>query len=246
MNADVDAGSRNGAGGRNHEDVVLFDLDGVLVDSRVAIASCLNHALATHGLPERSPEQLHCFIGPPLSLVCSELIAQPPDSAAVAALVHAFRERYVDASLRDTRVVAGVLEALGGLAPDHRLGVATSTPLAFARPLLELLGLRGYFEVVSGPSLNAHTEAKAATIAAALDTLGSSGGLMVGDRSFDVLGAHEHGLLAIGVTWGIGSTEELAAAGADAIIDDPADLPITISRLRRRATIHDRGGDRHR
>jgi hypothetical protein len=55
--------------------------DGVLIDP---IAVCLNHALATDGLPERFPEELHGLIGPPLSLVCSELIAQPPDSAAVA------------------------------------------------------------------------------------------------------------------------------------------------------------------
>ncbi|MEA2300451.1 MAG: phosphoglycolate phosphatase, partial [Solirubrobacteraceae bacterium] len=108
------------------EGVVLFDLDGVLVDSRVAVACCLNHALAVHGLPERPAEELHRFIGPPLSLAFGELIAQPPDSAAVADLVHTYRERYVDASLRDTEVVAGILEALVELEPNHRLAVATS------------------------------------------------------------------------------------------------------------------------
>jgi phosphoglycolate phosphatase len=213
------------------EGVVLFDLDGVLVDSRVAVACCLNHALAVHGLPERPAEDLHRFIGPPLSLAFGELIAQRPDSAAVADLVHTYRERYVDASLRDTEVVAGILEALVELEPNHRLAVATSKPLAFAEPLLEAFGLRGYFDVVTGPKLNARTESKATTIAAALDALGSAGGVMVGDRSFDIVGAHEHGLPAIGVTWGIGGRDELASAGADAIVDDPADLAITISRL---------------
>jgi phosphoglycolate phosphatase len=47
---------------------------------------------------------------------------------------------------------------------------------------------------------------------------------MVGDRSFDVEAARAHGLLAIGVTWGIGSAAELTAAGADVLIGAPGEL----------------------
>ena len=54
---------------------------------------------------------------------------------------------------------------------------------------------------------------------------------MVGDRSFDIIAAHAHGLPAIGVTWGIGTREELRDAGADAIIDRPDELPATAAVL---------------
>jgi phosphoglycolate phosphatase len=54
---------------------------------------------------------------------------------------------------------------------------------------------------------------------------------MVGDRSFDIAGAHARGLPAIGVTWGIGGSDELTSARADAIIEAPAELPAAIGML---------------
>jgi phosphoglycolate phosphatase len=48
---------------------------------------------------------------------------------------------------------------------------------------------------------------------------------MVGDRRYDVEGAHAHGLACIGVLWGIGDERELRAAGADTVVFDPAELP---------------------
>jgi phosphoglycolate phosphatase len=57
---------------------------------------------------------------------------------------------------------------------------------------------------------------------------------MIGDRSFDVIGAHACSIPAIGVSWGIGSAEELATAGADAVIDLPAQLPTAVTTTRPR------------
>jgi phosphoglycolate phosphatase len=105
-------------------DAILFDLDGVIVDSRTAIARCINHALAAHGLSPRADEELHRCIGPPLAVAFAELTGQPADSAAVIACVGTYRERYVDASLRETDVtpvpaVAGRL-LLAYLEATHR------------------------------------------------------------------------------------------------------------------------------
>jgi phosphoglycolate phosphatase-like HAD superfamily hydrolase len=65
---------------------VLFDLDGVLVDSREPITTCINGTLAEHGLPHRPPASLERFIGPPLALVFSELTGQNVNSAIVGSL----------------------------------------------------------------------------------------------------------------------------------------------------------------
>ena len=213
--------------------VILFDLDGVLVDSRVAIAECINHALSAHGLSVRHPAELHRFIGPPLAMAFAELAGQAADSQMVLACVETYRARYADISLRKTRVVAGIPGALIELATRYRLAVATSKPLAFAEPLLQVLGLREHFGSVTGPDLSARVEDKAATIAAALKALRSSQAIMVGDRCFDIVGAHAHRLAAVGVTWGIGSIDELRSAGADAIIDDPHELAPTVAGLLR-------------
>jgi phosphoglycolate phosphatase len=206
-------------------DAVLLDLDGVLVDSRRAITGCINYALATHGLPEHAEAELHCYVGPPLAIAFAELTSQPPDSPVVASCVSSYRERYADVLVRETTVVPGMTHALSELARTYRLAVATSKPVVFAAPLLVALGLREFFDVVAAPDLGAPSEGKSTTIAGALAALCPNRAVMVGDRSFDVFGAHQHGLPAIGVTWGIGSIRELISSGADAIARHPSELP---------------------
>jgi phosphoglycolate phosphatase len=218
-------------------DCVLFDLDGVLVDSRAAITGCINHALVEHELPARSGEDLHRFIGPSLADAFAELTGHAPDSALVASCLDTYRARYAEASLQETLVAPGIEAALAELAQRHRLGVATSKPRAFAEPLLTALELRPFFTAVAGPDLSVQGESKADTIAATLTMLGNPRrAVMVGDRSHDIVGAQAHSLPSIGVTWGIGSSEELRTAGAGSIVDVPAELPASV-----RAALTERG-----
>ena len=203
----------------------------MLVDSRAAITGCIRHALTETGHAVPPTEALLACIGPPLAVAFAGLLGDEVASPAVAACVAAYRERYATASLVETTVVPGVPAALDALAAEHALAVATSKPLAFTEPLLAALDLRARFAVVAGPDLAARAEDKAATIAAALAALGSVHAVMVGDRSFDVVGARAHGLATIGVTWGIGSRAELEGAGAAALVDTPAALPDAVAAL---------------
>jgi phosphoglycolate phosphatase len=214
----------------NGDGVVLFDLDGVLADSRAAITGCINAALAASGRPERPPAELYRCIGPPLPYAFADLIGADPDSAAVAALVDAYRDRYATASLTETVVTPGIAAALDALRREgRRLGVATSKPRPFAEPLLEALDLRRYFEAVAGPALDTPPEDKTTTVGAALRAMGATAGAMIGDRSFDMVAARAHGLRPIGVAWGIGSRAELEAAGAERIVATPAELPAALA-----------------
>lgn len=214
------------------DDCVIFDLDGVLVDSRAAITGCINHALVEHEFSARPAENLHRFIGPSLADAFAELTGHPSDSALVASCLDSYRARYEEASLRETVVTPSIEIVLGELAERYRLGVATSKPLAFAEPLLSALGLRPFFTVVAGPDLSVQGETKATTIAAALKMLGHPRwAVMVGDRSHDVVGAQSHSLPSIGVTWGIGSIEELRDAGAESVVDVPAELVRSVNQL---------------
>ena len=207
---------------------VIFDLDGVLVDSRAVFLSCVRYAFAKLELPERTDEELLPYIGPPFAYAFGELLGVAHDAPIVAACIDGYRERYKDASLTETTVFDGIPEALRALG-DHRLAVATSKPHAFADPLLSAMGLREHFELVVGPDLRARTEDKTATIGRALTALGETRAVMVGDRSFDVVGAHANGIPAIGVTWGIGDAAELS--GAERTIDDPAALREAVTTL---------------
>jgi phosphoglycolate phosphatase len=207
-------------------DAILFDLDGVLVDSRVAFARSVNAALAACGVAAREEDELHQFIGPPLhstfELLLAERVGKP---GLIEACVSAYRERYRERSAEETLVVPGIPALLDRLAGRVPLVVATSKAVALAEPLLEALGLRHHFAAVTGPSLAVRGEDKAATVGRALETVAAAERpIMVGDRRYDVIGAAAHGVSCVGVLWGIGSEQELRDAGAAAIVRDPGEL----------------------
>jgi phosphoglycolate phosphatase len=199
---------------------VLFDLDGVLVDSRVAITRSYNFALEAIGAPQRDPAELESWIGPPLLEAFTALVGADLAPEALAA----YRSRYATASLDETLVAPGMDAALARIAAAVPTAVATSKPAAFAVPLCERLGLARHLTTIEGPSLDVLDESKGATVARALARLGLEPGadaVLVGDRSHDVVGAHANGIRCIGALWGIGSRAELEGAGADAIAANP-------------------------
>jgi phosphoglycolate phosphatase len=203
-------------------DAVLFDLDGVLVDSRVPFARGVNSALTSHGLAPRPEHELHQYLGPPLHRTFQALVGE---ESLVQPCVDSYRARYREMAASETIVFPGMREILDGLVNQLPLVVATSKPRALAEPLLDALNLRGFFAAVIGPELDSENEQKAATIGRAIREFAPEAHpVMVGDRKHDIAAAHEHDIHAIGVLWGIGSEKELFTAGADALAHTPAEL----------------------
>lgn len=206
--------------------MILFDLDGTLTDPYVGISRSVAHALSVLGLPALPEARLRAFIGPPLQDGFAGLGLGADDVDRAVAL---YRERYSDLGITELSVYDGVPAALSALAASGaRLGVATSKPLPFATRVLASTGLDGFFEVVSGATLDGTIRAKADIVAAALGSLGGSTGVLVGDRVHDVVGARAHGLGAVGVTWGFAEPGELAAAVPDVVVDSPGELPAAL------------------
>jgi len=208
-------------------EAVLFDLDGVLLDSRAAIANCIEHALRAHGLPVPPAAQLQSYIGPPLIDAFAEL----GGADRAHALMATYRERYVTSSLDETTVVPGMPDVLAAIAAQVPVAVATTKPHAYAEPLCAHLGLAPHLRAIAGPELDAPEEVKTVTIVRALAALGLEPGAdvpMVGDRRHDAEAAHANGLRCVGVLWGIGDEAELRAAGADPILRAPAALPAAL------------------
>lgn len=213
---------------------VLLDLDGCLVDSRRGITASLRHVLAGAGLPDRSPEELERFIGPPLAYNFEELAGVPIGSPENAALVAAYRAHYDDQVVAGSELFAGIPEALSALrAAGHVLGVATSKPTLYARRLVDAFGLGEAFDHIEGTGMAGTSPGKATLVAAALAALGAERGVMVGDRRFDVEGGQANGLPTIGVLWGFGGRAELEAAGASALAAAPGELPGLVAQLLR-------------
>jgi phosphoglycolate phosphatase len=211
--------------------LVLFDLDGTLVDSTPGIWASVRVAAAELGLPEPTAEQLQQMVGPPLQDGFALVLGVPEDDVPRA--VAAYRAHYSAGALLDVTVYDGIPELLATLTADGAtLAITTSKPEPFAVRVLDHTGLRRFFTTVHGATLDGAVRHKDQVVAAALAAHpDGERPVLIGDRAHDVLGAAAHGLPCIGAGWGPAPPGELAGAGAAVVVPTPGDVPAALSRL---------------
>ena len=202
---------------------VLFDLDGTLTESAPGITASAAYALRQYGI-EAEEKDLLRFIGPPITESFMEFYGFSPEQADEAVNRY-YRPHYRQEGIFRYALYDGVPEMLAALhAAGKQVLLATSKPEPFARIVLDHAGLTQYFAGVHGSSFDGTHENKAEVIACALRDAGvadKAEAIMVGDRRYDIEGAHACGLSAIGAVYGYGSEAELAAAGAKYLAATP-------------------------
>ena len=213
---------------------VLFDLDGTLTDSMPGITNCARYALEMFGIYPQNQEELLPYIGPPLVYSFATFHGLTKEQAEQA--VAYYRERFSTVGWRENEVYEGVRELLDELqGRGVALMVATSKPDVFTNRILEHFDLARYFTFVAASTLDEKRSEKADVIAYLLENHPEIHGdncVMIGDRKYDVLGAHRCGLSAIGVLYGYGDREEMEAAGADFIVESIEELRnLLLSRI---------------
>ena len=218
-------------GGDDVTRLVLFDLDGTLVDSTPGIWASIRVAAAELGLPAPTEGQLRSMVGPPLQDGFAGAFGLTGDDVDRA--VAAYRRHYAAGAVLDARLYPGISELLGGLRDGGaRLAVATSKPEPFAVRVLEHTGLLTAFASVHGATFDGTVRHKDQVVGAALAAHpDAQRPVLVGDRSHDVLGARAHGLPCIGAGWGPAPPGELVAAGAAAVAATPGDVPAALARV---------------
>ena len=207
-------------------DVILFDLDGTLIDSGEGVTNSVAYSLKKYGIIAKSREELYRFIGPPLHESYQKYFGFSEEQAKEA--VTYYREYYRERGIFENRIYEGIQETLETLLDRGKtLLVATSKPELFAREILWHMGLAKYFSYVAGANMDGTRTKKAEVISyarSAAQISGQAAFVMVGDREHDVLGAKEAGIDSVGVLYGYGSREELRRSGADYIIERPNEL----------------------
>jgi len=205
----------------------LLDLDGTLVESGPSIIASIRHAMQVVGHPLDPDADLSWVIGPPLRDIFSRLLDPFGGGEKVETASEFYRRAYDTVGAITATAYPEVPVMLEALAADgFTLFVATSKPASVARRILSHLGLAGKFRAIYGAAVDGVLSHKPELIAYILDTQGLDPArvVMVGDRSFDISGAHANHVRAIGVLWGYGDRAELEQAGADALADAPADV----------------------
>jgi phosphoglycolate phosphatase len=201
---------------------VLLDLDGTLIDSYPGIlASCLAALRALGHEPDETLD-IRRTIGPPLEDVMQILLQSYGDDR-VGEAVAAYRQHYGESGVP----YPGIGKSLEEMKRTGlRLYLATSKRAIFAGRILDHLKFAPYFDGIHGSVPGGALDHKPELLAHVLSEhgLSPSHSLMVGDRRHDISGAHAVGMRGLGVLWGYGSRDELETAGADRLVDSPADL----------------------
>ncbi|MDR1827667.1 MAG: HAD-IA family hydrolase [Methylobacteriaceae bacterium] len=198
--------------------LVIFDVDGTLVNSRHHILAAFHETFDHLGLPRPEDSAVADVIGLSLTQACQKLIA---DKAAARAAATYYAENYmrIQAALMSggPALYAGVGELLAELKDDQRfaLGLATGNSRRGVRRLLDTHQWHNWFATIQTAD-DAPSKPHPAMVRQAMAELGVSGDdtFMVGDTAWDVSMGVAAGANAIGVTWGYHPEAQLVAAGA--------------------------------
>ena len=213
---------------RLKQNIILFDLDGTLTDSMEGVIRSAQYMQEKMGMRVWEFDELRFMVGPPLIESFTKEFAMPLKEAEQG--IEVFRERYSTIGLFENKVFPGIVEMLEALkAKGKRMAVATSKKEDLAVRILEHFDIAKYMEVIGGDMREAGRDNKAKVIDYVLETMQAEQEdvIMIGDRKFDIEGAHAIGIPCIAVEWGYGDREEFEAHGADIIAattEDVADL----------------------
>ena len=212
---------------------ILFDLDGTLTDSSEGIIRSVRFAYEELGYPLPEEKYLPTFIGPPLR---ENFVKYGIPDADKENAVTAYRKRYNTIGKFENKPYPGMAELLAKLKGEgYHLYVATSKPEALSKEILEHFQMAEYFEEIAGATEDGSRDSKEDVIRYLLDKMSVSEGnkdgcLMVGDTSYDVLGAAKLNIPCICVGWGFGDKEQMLKDGAISIVESMDELYYAVTR----------------
>lgn len=205
-------------------ELIVFDLDGTLIDSRDDIAASANHVRSTFGLDPLPLETVASFIGDGVRTLMERVLALN-DPSALQRAVNMFRNHYRRHCLDQTRLYPDVLRALEGLR-EKTLTVLTNKPQEFARRILRGLEILRFFELVVGPESTAMRKPDPEPFRFVLSktSCDASRALVVGDGVNDISGGRAAGMMTCAVARSESAEREFRSLQPDFLVRDLSEL----------------------
>ena len=207
-------------------DTVIFDLDGTLLDTLGDLADSTNYALALHGLPARTLEEVRQFVGNGVARLLHLAVPRGTPPELEARCLADFRAHYLLNMEHRTAPYPGILELLDRLRAQGIQTAVVSNKFDGAVKGLCLTYLGERIPVAIGESPNVARKPAPDTVFRALEELGAARerAVYVGDSDVDIQTAQNAGLPCISVSWGFRDAAFLTAHGAQTMADNPAAL----------------------
>jgi phosphoglycolate phosphatase len=212
--------------------LVIFDLDGTLVDSRLDLANSINAMLKHYGKAELPCDVIAGYIGDGAPMLVRRALCDPDDENFVEEALNYFLGYYREHKLDNTYVYDGVKEALAALSRSAngqprkmKMAVLTNKPVRPSQMIVDALGLGGFFVQVYGGN-SFHTKKPDPQGAQALlreNGVQPQETVMVGDSEIDVLTARNAGMFSVGLSYGF-APHTLETVPPDVLVDTPQEL----------------------
>lgn len=209
--------------------LLIFDLDGTLVDSRLDLANAVNAMLRHFDRPELPCDLIASYIGDGAPMLVRRALGDPDDDNYYTDALHYFQGWYREHLLDNTDVYKGIPQALDIMreanGTGRQMAVLSNKPVNPSRRIVEGLGLsRYFFRVYGGNSF--HT--KKPDPFGALKLCEEAGvrpeeAVIIGDSSNDVLAGRNAGISTVGVSYGL-SPQTLEIAPPDVLVDSPEEM----------------------
>lgn len=215
--------------------LVIFDVDGTLVDSQGHILASMDGAFEAHNLPSPGREAILSIVG--LSLPEAFVRLVPDHADKRESLTQAYKDTFMD--LRKTGrahspLYPGAEDVLADLATrdDVLLGIATGKSRRGLDHLIEVNGWDGMFQTIQVADHHPSKPHPSMVLTCLSDTgVEAIDAVMVGDTSYDMAMARDAGVRGLGVSWGYHADAALTGAGAVHILRDYAEMPGALATL---------------
>jgi len=207
-------------------DLLIFDLDGTLIDSKKDLANAANAARGHMGLPPIADERVHSYVGNGAPVLIRRVLGAAATEAQVQEALEFFLEYYRDHMLDYTALYPGVREALDRLrAAGVQMAVLTNKPVRISRAIVEGLGVGAHFRQVYGGNSFDFKKPHPIGVETLLQECGvpPHRTMMVGDSSVDIQTARNAGVRSCGVTYGF-QPETLQTVPPDLLVDRMEEL----------------------
>ena len=206
--------------------LIIFDLDGTLIDSKRDIAFAVNETLKKMGLSPIPQEEVYGYVGNGVRPLIEQTMANNGMEGDLPTAIDHFREFYIKHLLDTTIMFDGVREVLEHFRADKKMAVASNKPFRYVEKILDGLGMSGYFSSVKGgDNVEAKKPAPEMLHTILEETgFGKEECVFIGDSGVDIRTGKNAGIKTVGVTYGFRPMEEIMENEPDCLVDSPLKL----------------------
>lgn len=206
-------------------ELLLFDFDGTLIDSKLDIATSVNLTLGDLGLPLRSVEEIYSFVGDGVKRLLRLSVGEGGGEDRYEAALGIFRSHYLKHCVNTTRFYPGI-DAVLKHYEGRKKAIVTNKSPEYTQCIVDGLSATRFFHAVEGAREISDLKPEPAMLHRVLEELGvePDRAVMIGDSTNDVRAAQAAGVKACAVGYGYGNREKVLALQPDFYCERPEDL----------------------